>query len=159
MKIYSEPDKVGQRSRRQDEPAADAAEARHVAALPGGTERVLLVEDNVELRRTAERILKRLGYAVVIAGNGDEAIELLGDGAGFDLVFTDLVMPGGMNGLDVIAEARRRRPQIRCLLATGFADVAGELAATLATVVYKPYRMEQLARVVRAVIDDSGVKS
>ena len=93
---------AGARSRRAGE-ATDAA-------LPQGSESILLVDDNAEMRTVARRHLVSLGYQVSEAGSGPAALEILQAGDGFDLLFTDVVMPDGMTGYQLAAAARQLRP-------------------------------------------------
>ena len=78
-----------------------------------GTETVLVVEDQRDIGDLAEAILKDFGYAVLRAGNGAGAIGVLESDASIDLLFTDLIMPGGMNGVMVAREGRRLRPRLK----------------------------------------------
>ncbi|MEQ9489441.1 MAG: ATP-binding protein [Alphaproteobacteria bacterium] len=111
---------------------------------------VLLVEDNENVRETAVSMLDELGFRVVEAANGVEALERLRETADIGLVLTDVVMPGGMSGFDVAAETRRLRPEVRVVCASGFSeealkndrDVQWRGDAWLA----KPYSIDDLAR-------------
>ncbi len=125
-------------------------------AETGGTERVLVVEDDAALRDVATRILARLGYRVVTVGSAEEALALLErEGLELDLMVTDVVLPGqtGRELAEVLAE---RRPGLRVLFVTGYAgDVILEhrLLAQGATSLQKPYTAESLGRKVREVLD------
>lgn len=123
----------------------------------GGGERVLVVDDRPEVAELARTMLDNLGYTVEVARDGRDALSKLA--AGFDLLFTDLVMPGDVDGASLAREAQRLHPRLRVLLTTGYADpalaltdAAGEAFATIA----KPYRRADLARRVRAVLDGSA---
>jgi PAS domain S-box-containing protein len=125
-------------------------------ALPRGDERVLVVEDNDALRRLGVRRLRDLGYQTIEARDAAEALAILRGDAAVDLLFTDIVMPGGMDGRELAAAARRLRPGLKVLFTSGFTAAAasaeddGELRETLLT---KPYRQDVLAQRLRAVID------
>ena len=134
-------------------PAAPARAAARGAA--GGSETVLVVEDNANVRRLAVRQLTELGYRVVEVGDAAAALDSLAAGP-VDLLFTDVVMPGGMTGYELAAEVRRRWPQVKILLTTGFAR--GETEASdqgFRPPLPKPYAGEELAAAVRAALDDA----
>ena len=120
--------------------------------LPGGRESVLLVDDNEAIRRSAARLLASLGYAVLEARDGPSALEVLRSATSVNLLFTDLVMPGGMNGSELAQAARDLRPGLRVLFTTGFAR-AGEDGAEPGPVLRKPYRRQAIAEQVRAALD------
>ncbi|MBB6226741.1 PAS domain S-box-containing protein [Polymorphobacter multimanifer] len=140
-------------------PRTDAA----VAALPprpgtkvvGGQERILVVEDDVMVRAHASNLLTQLGYVVHCVGNGPEALAVLEHEAGFDLLFTDVMMPGGMNGRQLAEAARALRPQLPVLYTSGYAENAivhnGHLDSGL-QFLQKPYRKAELATKVRQAL-------
>jgi CheY-like chemotaxis protein len=121
-----------------------------------GSERILVVEDDPNVRKGPVKILRDQGYEVVEAGNGEEAINHLKTGQSFDLLFTDVVLPGGMTGVEIAEEAKRRQPGIKVLYATGYAENAvvhnGHLDPGV-ILVNKPYRRAELLGKVRAVLD------
>ena len=122
----------------------------------GGEERVLVVEDDALLRETAVQGLRQLGYQVLEAGNGPEALALLEAEPQVDLLFTDVVMPGGITGAELARRATARSPGLRVLLTSGYArDVLdGQIINDLHThLLYKPYTVEELARQVREALD------
>ena len=91
-----------------------------------------------------------------MAGNGREALEILDGNDRIDLIFTDLIMPGGMNGVMLAREARRRQPRLKVLLTTGYAEASLErtdAGGSEFAVLNKPYRRTDLIRRVRAVLD------
>ncbi|MDO8605838.1 MAG: MASE4 domain-containing protein [Phaeospirillum sp.] len=126
-----------------------------VKAATGGTETILVVEDNDDMRRMAIRQLKELGYRTLEASNGIAALNLIRDGAAFDLLFSDVVMPGGMNGFELGQEARKHNPDLRILFTSGFPGTIIPEAENGAKVelLSKPYRKDDLARRVRQVLD------
>lgn len=130
-------------------------------ALPGGSEHLLLVDDEEMLRAMYQRMLRRLGYRVTLAENGEEALKLLRDNPDqFDLVIVDQVMPG-MTGLDLAQEIRQLRPEIPILLMTGFTEPAiMEKARRLAIPEYlnKPILMTDMARSIRRLLDQFSVR-
>jgi CheY-like chemotaxis protein len=101
-----------------------------------------------------EAILSDLGYAVVTAASADEAMEMIESGLGFDLLFTDIVMPGALNGVQLAQAVRRRDPAIGILLTTGWSDkVLDEAGGRDAfDLIGKPYRRLDLARKLRGAL-------
>ena len=123
-------------------------------ATPTGTERILLVEDEFEVRRFVARLLGRLGYTVIEAENAIVALDILRRPDAVDLLFSDLILPGGMNGLRLVEQARRMRPELRVLLTTGYTGDYEELAEEAsARILRKPYRQAELATTLRDVLE------
>jgi len=126
------------------------------SAVPLAVETILLVEDNAEVRRVSARRVRNLGYTVIEAENAVGAIEVLKSGAKIDLVFSDVVMPGGMSGFDLARWAQQNMSSVRVLLTSGFAeDVAraGEATAPDLEILRKPYTAADLARALRVALD------
>jgi CheY-like chemotaxis protein len=125
------------------------------AATPLASETILLVEDNAEVRRVSARRVRNLGYVVIEAENAAGAIEVLKSGRNIDLIFSDVVMPGGMTGFDLARWAQQNMPSVRVLLTSGFAeDVAraGEATSADLEILRKPYTGDELARALRAAL-------
>jgi PAS domain S-box-containing protein len=124
--------------------AARAAELRpqEARAVEPRRGRILLVDDDNDVRDFSAECLKAIGCTVVEAESGIAAIELLQRDRSFDLAVVDFAMPG-MNGVDFIAAARQLLPSLPALLVTGFAD-AGELKLDPATTLKKPFKMREL---------------
>jgi PAS domain S-box-containing protein len=125
----------------------------------GGGDLVLLVEDQEALRRTTERTLDRLGYRVVAAGDGVEALALFRTHPEpFDLVLTDVVMPK-MGGVELCEEIRRISPDARFLFVSGYSDTEtqGRRFPEGARFAPKPWTLEELSRAVRETIDGVAV--
>ena len=126
----------------------------------GGDEAVLVVEDHADLRAYAGGILRELGYHVLEAADGPSALRLIDEGAEVDLIFTDVVLPGGMDGRTLADEARRRRPAIKAVFTTGYTRNAivhnGRLDPGV-QLLPKPFTYEQLARKVRRALDAEPV--
>jgi PAS domain S-box-containing protein len=126
--------------------------------LPNGTETILLVEDNDLVRAFASTQLATLGYRVIAAEDARRAIDLVEQGCAPDLLFTDIIMPGGMNGRELAEQLRRRRPGLKVLYTSGYAHtaMAGEVAAAVQVthLLGKPYRRRDLATKVRQVLDE-----
>jgi len=123
-------------------PAAQQVEQPVAAKEPAG--HILLVEDNEDVGNLAETLLGELGHIVVRARNGPEALRLAEGGARFDIVFSDVVMPG-MTGLELAEKLKQRRPKLPIILTTGYSDRITAAGSQGFPVVRKPYRMETLA--------------
>jgi len=131
--------------------AAPVMSSAPAPALDGNGETVLVVEDNAALRRVAVRQLTRLGYAVIEADSAEAALGQLAT-TRVNVLFTDVVMPGGMNGFELAQRARVVQPDIKVLLTSGFPEQLADPAAIGARLLNKPYRAEDLARAVRATL-------
>jgi PAS domain S-box-containing protein len=133
-----------------------AASAKQLDPAARARETVLLVEDNPDVRKVTARRLENLGYVVAEAASGARAVELLRSGANIHLVFSDVVMPGGMSGFELARWVRDTAPAVPVLLTSGFAaDVArtGEAPASEHEILRKPYSVAELARALRRAID------
>ncbi len=144
-------------------PAAGAADApaarpetRDRDRMPRGSETVLVVEDEPGVRDVVVSLLRKLGYQVVAASDGQEALERLDEVGGVDLLFTDIVLPGGMTGQDVANEVAKRRPGAKFLFTSGYAASAigdsGQVAHGT-ELLSKPYPMKALANRIREILD------
>jgi CheY-like chemotaxis protein len=124
----------------------------------GNSEMVLIVEDNAALRRLAARQLGELGYRVREAENAQEALDAVALDPAVDVLFTDVVMPGGMDGHELAARVTQRWPHIAALLTSGFPGrmIGGREKRHGAQLLNKPYRRDQLARALREVIERSS---
>jgi len=135
--------------------AADAPDNATSEAVEGGDERILVVEDDKLVRGQAIDQLTRLGYATFAAGSAQEALAILESGTRIDLLFTDIIMPGGMNGRQLAEEVERRDPSIAVLYTSGYTENAiihqGRLDPGV-TLLNKPYRRAELARKVREAL-------
>ena len=159
IKIYSELG-VGSTIRlylpRADTDAAFAAPAPDESLLPHGSEHILLVEDDDLLRELARKQLSSLGYRVSVAENGPTALGMLETLGDFDLLFTDVVMPGGLNGRELANRVRVLKPGLKVLYTSGYSEDAiihhGRLDAGV-HLLNKPYRKRDLALKVRQVLD------
>ncbi len=126
-------------------------EAAHLEPGCAG-QRVLVVEDNVEVGRFATQILQDLGYETTWAANAEEALDRIGpDGGGFDVVFSDVVMPG-MGGIELAKLLRARLPNLPVVLASGYSHVLAEKGAHGFELLQKPYSADQVSAVLRRVV-------
>jgi CheY-like chemotaxis protein len=127
-----------------------------VVALPTGHETILVVEDEPAVRASVVGLIEALGYRVETATDGEDALARLQTGLPVDLLFTDVVMPGRISGIELARRTRMLRPDLPILFTSGFAQdaleqdaAAGEPIALLA----KPYRRDELARRLREALD------
>ncbi|NQE50662.1 histidine kinase [Herbaspirillum rubrisubalbicans] len=121
----------------------------------GGNEHILVVDDRIEVAELAQAMLESLGYRVSMVNSPAEALQVIRTGPTVDLLFTDLIMPGNMNGVVLAREARRVLPSLKILLTTGYASESIERhgADGEFPVIDKPYRHDELARKIRIVLD------
>jgi PAS domain S-box-containing protein len=158
VSIYSEPS-LGT-SVRLYLPIAEGAEPTQRRSSDtgtmGGSEKILVVEDDPFVRSHAISTLESVGYRVIVASDGPEALNLLRGGADPDMLFTDVVMPGGMSGWDLAEQARAMRPGLKVLFTSGYpmeALAERGLNESNARMLSKPYRIADLAKCVRDVLD------
>ncbi|WP_347342477.1 response regulator [Bradyrhizobium brasilense] len=120
---------------------------------------MLVVEDDRLVRSYVLTQIESLGYTTLSANNGNEALAVLDSGAPIDLLFTDVIMPGAMNGRDLATEARKRRPGLRVLFTSGYTDDAidqdGKLEQGILFLA-KPYSRAELARMLRVALREEG---
>ncbi|MGJ7914353.1 histidine kinase famiy protein [Massilia sp. LXY-6] len=133
---------------------AGASSSAEQARADAGKPCVLVVEDNDDVRELAEQVLEMEGYAVQSAANGEQAMNLLRQGIRADLLFTDVIMPGGMNGLDLAKQARALRPTLPVLVTTGYMDELpqGGRSGGL-DILAKPYRQDDLLERVKKALE------
>ena len=144
-------------------PVADAAAAAEqeqgmqAPELPKGSETILLVEDDPRLRRVLSRRLRSLGYQVFEAENGAAALAELAELPEVALLFTDMVMPGGMTGLELAEAALAIKPSLKILFTSGYAEPAiARLGQQKGAWLKKPYTAEELAETIREVLREQA---
>ena len=159
VKIYSE---IGHGTRvivylpRAAAAEREADTAQPARAQPEGSEMILVVEDNHAVRRVAVKMLQGFGYQVREAADGPSALAILKQAGEIDLLFTDLIMPKGMSGQELLTHARALRPGLKALFTSGYSEQfikdkgATEEGVALLS---KPYRSQNLAEAVRAALD------
>ncbi len=160
VQIYSEPGhgttiKLYLPRANADDEAALLPRAR-ANRIPGGAECILLVEDDQHVREYVLEQLQILGYRVIVANNGPQALDMLKQIADIDLLFTDIVMPGGMNGRQLADAAKALRPGLKVLFTSGYTENAIVHHGRLDRGVHllsKPYRRQELAVKIRKVLD------
>ncbi|UPK32980.1 PAS domain S-box protein [Bradyrhizobium sp. 186] len=123
--------------------------------VTGGDEKILIVEDDALVRQYVVTQIKSLGYAALEAANAAEALIIIDADAGIDLLFTDIIMPGAMNGRQLADEAARRRPDLKTLFTSGYTENAivhhGRLDSGV-LLLAKPYRKSELAKMLRTAL-------
>jgi CheY-like chemotaxis protein len=161
IKIYSEPDQgttvklyLPRASQIGDMPDKRIPEVGDIS----GSGKILIVEDDDLVRSHAESQLADFGYDVIAASSGSEALDILEKEPDVDLLFTDVIMSGGMNGRELAEVAKRLRPKLKVLYTSGYTENAivhhGRLDEGV-QLLQKPYRRHDLARKVRAVLSQS----
>lgn len=134
---------------------AKTATGEQAPLARGAGETILVVEDDTKVRTLTVRRLSALGYLVVEAENGPDAVKRIQDIDELSLLFTDLVMPGGMTGYDLVEVARRMRPGLKVLLTSGYAEDllnADRLTDLQVRLLRKPYRQTDLATAIRRAL-------
>ena len=124
-----------------------------------GSETILVVEDDVAVRAVVLQMLRGLGYQVREAHDPEGALAILDAGETVDLLFTDIVMPGGMSGWDLAEAARAKRPALKALFTSGYSDRVLKEHARIGVdiaLLTKPYRARSLGNAIRAVLDNEG---
>ncbi len=140
-------------------PRALQAEATRADVAPGpvegGTETLLVVEDDTEVRATVVELLSELGYRVLKAGDGQSALAVIQSGVTIDLLFTDVVMPGPIRSTELVRQARALLPELEVLFTSGYTEnaiVHGGRLDPGVSLLSKPYRREDLARKIRHLL-------
>jgi PAS domain S-box-containing protein len=132
-----------------------AAEAQVSSNIEGGSETVLVVEDDALVRRYVMTQIESLGYTTLEAANASDALRIIDDVRTIDLLFTDVIMPGIMNGRQLVDEALKRRPGLKTLYTSGYTENAivhhGRLDSGV-LLLAKPYRKSELARMIRLAL-------
>jgi signal transduction histidine kinase len=127
-----------------------------ISALPIGNETILVVEDDGLVRDYVLKQLRSLGYAILSASDPASALKMVEKGEHFDLLFTDVIMPGGMNGRQLAAEVKKLKPHIKVLYTSGYDENVivhdGRLDPGV-ELLQKPYRNSELAKKIREVLE------
>jgi CheY-like chemotaxis protein len=111
-----------------------------------------LVEDNLEVQKTVGMLLDQLGYHVFRARSAAAALQLLQSGEAVDLVFSDIIMPGELDGMALARQVKEEYPDIAVLLTSGYAKAVNTLGANF-PILRKPYKLATLARAIRGALD------
>jgi CheY-like chemotaxis protein len=142
-----------------DAPPEQTAVEPLTPEMEGGGETILVVEDDPLVRAYVNTQLQSLGYKTLSAANGVEALAIVDSGAAFDLLFTDVIMPGRLNGRQLAAEMEQRHASLKVLFTSGYAENAiihhGRLDSGV-LLLAKPYRKLDLARLLRVALTSAG---
>jgi CheY-like chemotaxis protein len=137
--------------------AVNGATLAPPAPVVGGDETVLVIEDEPALRELVQEILEQKGYRVIAATTGAQAMEIWAErGKEVDLIFTDMMMPGGVSGRELAEHALREKPDVKVIYSSGYSlDVVGPDFTVTEGLQFlqKPYNPETLARVVRECLN------
>jgi CheY-like chemotaxis protein len=162
IQIYSEPGQgtsirmfLPAAQRTVDSETREAQTSQMPSPPPGGSETILVVEDDARVRRVAVSRLVSFGYDVIEAENGSQALAQLERHGDIALLFTDVVMPGGMTGDELANRVRSERPHIKVLFTSGYAEpaIAGRELALSGSWLQKPYTARDLALRLRELLD------
>jgi len=126
------------------------------AVLPRGKETILVVDDEEDLLMLAQQYLQDLGYSTIGAKDGGQALDMLKGSEKIDLLFSDIVMPGGLNGCELAVKAVKQQPKLKVLLTSGFVNKALKTTGCdrfITELLTKPYRKSDLAWRVRKILD------
>jgi len=138
-----------------DQPDEEAPAEDGVSEASAGS--VLLVDDDVEVAALVGEMLEHLGYRVTHATSATDALGALANECKVDIVFSDIMMPGGMNGVELAKEIRARALGVPVLLTSGYAEASRRSAAAEGVqILAKPYRLEELATALREAIEGAG---
>ncbi len=139
-----------------NEAAETVIESADDTSLPTGNERILVVEDDKLVGDYVTRQLATLGYSTCTADSAAAALKLIDEGEKFDLILTDIILPGGMNGRELAQEVARRRPEMKIVYTSGYSQDAiihhGRLDSDV-LLLSKPYRKAKLAQILRTALD------
>ena len=155
---------------RNDTSATEGDLERTEQSEPHGSEKILVVEDDARVRKVSARRLKSLDYEVVEAENGDAALAILERRPDIDLVFSDIVMPGGMDGVQLAEQVKKKYKKVKVLLTTGYpsglldsetgdADLSGLGVGTIGTkwpILRKPHTKQELATKIRETLEQKA---
>jgi len=139
--------------------AANGRKQEQAGAVTGGSETILVVDDEAEIRANVAAMLGQLGYRVLEAASADAAAPVLDAEPHIDLLFTDVIMPGTMSSTDLAAHARRRHSGIRVLFTSGYTEnavICNDRLGEGVTLLSKPYAREELAAAVRNMLSDDA---
>ena len=140
-------------------PAVDQIASEPAKVLPEGKDRrILLVDDDDSVAAAVEAMLEELGYGVVRAADALSALSALDRDRRFDIVLSDMVMPGDMNGIELAREITRRYEDLPVVLSTGYSDAAAAAVREHVRLLAKPYRLEALAAELNAAVAEAEQK-
>jgi len=124
----------------------------------GGKAKILLVEDNEDVRQLGQAMLEGHGYTIVAAASGEEALHLLDEHGDVNLLFSDVIMPGGMSGVQLAEQVGRQRPDLPILLATGYMEQLPDAQRSAIPVLAKPYKEHELLNRIAGALAGQGMQ-
>ena len=139
--------------------ATAAPAARRPGPRPPSRGKVLLVEDDVTVADLTAEMLKSAGYAVIHVKSAAAALDRLADGRGIDVVLSDVMMPGGMNGVELAREIRKRLPDLPVVLTTGYIEAARTAMGEGLEVLVKPYQLEALSAILESYVSEQVARA
>lgn len=164
INVYSEPDH-GTTIRvyfpKLEQTPKHMTKEKNMTGIPAGSESILVVEDDDMVRQHVVNQLESLGYSAMQAANGPEAMKIIESGAKIDLLFTDIIMPGGMNGRELAEKAVEQRSDLCVLFTSGYTEdvmLHDGRQDNNVTLLSKPYRRQQLAEKIREVLGKNTAK-
>jgi CheY-like chemotaxis protein len=123
----------------------------------GVTFSILVVEDEDDVRELVSSSLRDRGFSVLSVPNAEVALQILMEQVKFDLLFTDIVMPGVMDGFELADRAKRLQPGLKVIYATGFSHISRRPSDQLhGKLIYKPYRPDEIAAEIRTALDQQS---
>jgi CheY-like chemotaxis protein len=135
---------------RSQKTASEAAMPIDRRSETAATGTILVVEDNPEVAKVSSMLIEQIGYGVIVANNAESALKVLAENRFIDAVFSDVVMPGEINGIQLASLIRERYPQMPILLTSGYSNAA-EAAAQQFPLLRKPYQITALADALSAI--------
>ncbi|HET9811161.1 MAG TPA: GAF domain-containing protein [Sphingomicrobium sp.] len=144
---------------KSSKPATAPAEARPAESGGGGSACILVVEDNREVGEFGAQLLQDLGHSTLWAGDAAAALDHLEGRDDIDLVFTDIVMPGGMDGIDLARTIRDRFPDVPVVLTSGYSDALSQGEGSEFPLLRKPYSVEDLSHAIRTALSNASEKT
>ncbi len=160
IEVYSEPgigatfDLYLPRARAMEQDLDEDITDYQLDEIPKGDELILVVDDEPGLLELAQDSLQSQGYRVLVASNGNQALDLLVSNPGISLLFSDVVMPGGVSGYDLAEKATTIHPRLKVLLTSGHTQKVGHHTGEKYNLLKKPYSHEALAYQVRSLLDE-----
>jgi len=137
-------------------PRAEVQQAAKAAPGDDGARIILVVEDDADVRHVTVARLSEFSQHVIEAANAREALDILAQRPDIDLLFTDIAMPGGMNGLELARQAVQLRPDLRVLFVSGYTSSLHSSAGTAGELLQKPYRRDELGNALKRVLGVRG---
>ena len=133
-----------------------ASPGSRIAAEPKGGKFILVMEDDIPIRNTVVNMVSELDYRTIEAANGADAVALIDEYPDIDLVFTDMILPAGLSGMEIESEARKRLPDIRIFFMLGYSENYLDTSGSGGggdRILRKPYRKHEMANFVKSALN------